>query len=136
MAQQKEQKKKYIKTGNTITIDKLALMTQQGFIEQEAKFNKSLKELSIEFDKSLNDLNNKVNKSIKELDNKIDKSIKELDKKIDDKFNKVMIGQDKLIEMLEFQRKEDLVHDGLHQDVGDTLANHEIRIHKVEEKVF
>jgi len=119
-------KKKYIKTERKITIDKLAVMTQNGFGEIENKF--------IEIDNRFIEIDNRFI----EIDNRfieIEKQIEKIDQKLDEKFDKVLIGQDKLIGLLDTQRTEDTMHDGLHQEIGDTLVNHAKRIKKVENKI-
>lgn len=118
-----QKKKKYIKIEGKITIDKLTVMTQNGFDEIDNKFTK--------IDNKFIEVNNRF----VEVERKIEETKQELIKKMNEKFDKIITGQDKLIGLLDTQRTEDTMHDGLHQEIGDTLVRHAKRIKKVENKI-
>ncbi len=71
------------------------------------------------------------------LDNKlakIDEKFKNIDNEIKEKFNKVLIGQDKIMKTLEDIKSDNTASLGAQKRQEDKLEDHEIRIKIVERK--
>lgn len=66
---------------------------------------------------------------------KIDDHFEEIHKEIKEKFDKVMIGQDKILKEITDSRSENIAGVDLYKRQDKKLENHEIRIKIVEQKV-
>lgn len=72
------------------------------------------------------------------LDNKfakIDEKFNNIDKEIKEKFDKVLIGQDKIMKTLEDIKSDNIASLGSEKRQEEKLEDHEIRIKRVEHKV-
>lgn len=80
----------------------------------------------------------KIDDKFAKIDNqfaKIDDHFEEIHKEIKEKFDKVMIGQDKILKEITDSRSENIAGVDLYKRQDKKLENHEIRIKIVEQKV-
>ena len=94
------------KKGIKITIDKLAVITQNGFVELE----------------------NKLTNRITNVENK-------LTKMVENKFDKILKSEDKVMGELQIMREEHAASFGLYKRIEERTWNHEKRIKRIEEKI-
>ncbi|MBI5306680.1 hypothetical protein HZB04_03815 [Candidatus Wolfebacteria bacterium] len=120
-------KKNYLKK---MTLNKLAMMTQQGFLEIEKNFatkddlknfatKDDLKKFKIEFKSEVAD---EIKSAIKE--------------ELTDNINKLLTKADIVISKLEKKEQEDLMHTQAHRRINDTLEIHGKKIKDLEMKII
>ncbi|MCK5123544.1 MAG: hypothetical protein KAQ87_05370 [Candidatus Pacebacteria bacterium] len=107
---------------NKMTLDKLAEMTQMGFVALEDKIENEISELRDEFK---NDLRNEIGGLRSELKNEIS-----------EKFDLVLTGQNQILKRSVDLETDNVMSAAVHRRQDDKLEDHEERIIVVEEKVL
>jgi len=156
-----------------MTLEKLAKITQNGFVALEKKIDrktdkkleklkkkldkgmdKKLEKLETRMDKKLEKLETRMDKKLEKLETRMDKKLEGLaamtqrgfvemelkndikldklearmNKKLDDKFNKVLIGQDRILKQLEILTTEQAMDKAVHRRQDKKIEDHEKRI--------
>ena len=106
------------KKNEKMTIDKLAEITQKGFEEMRGEIKREVGGLRGEMKDEVSDLRD------------------ELKSEMSEKFDKVLNGQDQILERLDNLETDNTMDSAVHRRHEDKLENHEKRIAVVENKIL